>query len=68
MPNGFLRGAITGATGTTALDATTYLDVAVRGRGTSTAPKDLVEAAAGSAGVAIPRTGDKRGNLPTDDT
>ncbi|MBO1765542.1 hypothetical protein [Allobranchiibius sp. GilTou38] len=68
MPNGFLRGAITGATGTTALDATTYVDMAVRGRGTSSAPEDLVEAAAGSAGVAIPGTGDERDNRLTDDT
>ncbi|NYJ73086.1 hypothetical protein [Allobranchiibius huperziae] len=62
MTNGFLRGAIAGAAGTTALNATTYLDMAVRGRGTSSAPEDLMEAAAGSAGVAIPGTGDQRAN------
>ncbi|MBO1754933.1 hypothetical protein [Allobranchiibius sp. CTAmp26] len=62
MTNGFLRGTIAGAAGTTALNATTYLDMAVRGRGTSSAPEDLVEAAAGSAGVAIPGTGDERDN------
>lgn len=62
MPNGFLRGAIAGAAGTTALNATTYLDMAVRGRGTSSAPNDLVEAAAGKAGVTIPGKGDDRAN------
>lgn len=62
MANGFLRGAIAGAAGTTALNATTYLDMAVRGRGTSSAPEDLVEAAAGRAGVAIPGTGEERAN------
>lgn len=30
MATGFLRGAIAGAAGTTALNATTYLDMAVR--------------------------------------
>ena len=42
MANGFLTGAIAGTAGTTALNATTYLDMAVRGRGTSSAPEDLV--------------------------
>jgi len=62
MANGFLLGAIAGAAGTTALNATTYLDMAVRGRGTSSAPEDLVEVTAGHAGVAIPGTGDRRAN------
>lgn len=62
MTNGFLRGAIAGAAGTTALNATTYLDMAVRGRGTSSAPEDLVEAAAGKVGVVIPGTGAERVN------
>ena len=32
MALGFLRGAAAGAVGTTALNAATYLDTAVRGR------------------------------------
>ncbi|WP_375492447.1 hypothetical protein [uncultured Jatrophihabitans sp.] len=59
---GFLRGAAAGAAGTTALNATTYLDMAIRGRSTSSAPQDLVEAAAGKAGVDIPGEGDARDN------
>ena len=62
MANGFLTGAIAGTAGTTALNATTYLDMAVRGRGTSSAPEDLVWAAVGKAGAAIPGTGDERAN------
>lgn len=62
MTRGFLRGAAAGAAGTTALNATTYLDMTIRGRGTSSAPEDLVEAAAGKAGVDIPGQGDERDN------
>ncbi|NHA69991.1 hypothetical protein [Phycicoccus flavus] len=57
-----LRGAIAGAAGTTALNAATYLDMAVRGRGTSSAPQDTVEAMADKAGVDVPGEGDTRDN------
>lgn len=60
--SGFLRGALAGAAGTTALNAVTYLDMAVRGRGTSDTPERLVERAAGAAGVSIPGDGDERDN------
>ncbi|WP_375483519.1 hypothetical protein [uncultured Jatrophihabitans sp.] len=59
---GFLRGAAAGAAGTTALNATTYLDMAIRGRSTSSAPQDLVKIAADKAGVDIPGDGDERDN------
>jgi hypothetical protein len=62
MTPGFLCGAAAGAAGTTALNAATYLDMAVRGRGSSSAPQDLVEAAADRAGVTIPGQGDERDN------
>jgi hypothetical protein len=62
MALGFLRGAAAGAAGSTALNAATYLDMAIRGRGTSSAPEDLVEAAASRADVKIPGTGDVRDN------
>jgi hypothetical protein len=38
-----LRGAAAGAAGTTALDAVTYLDMAIRGRGASSTPERTVE-------------------------
>ncbi|WP_375482675.1 hypothetical protein [uncultured Jatrophihabitans sp.] len=60
--NGLLRGAAAGAAGTTALNATTYLDMAIRGRGTSSAPEDLVEKGAGKAGLPIPGDGEERDN------
>jgi hypothetical protein len=39
-----LLGAAAGAAGTTALNTVTYLDMAVRGRPTSSTPEDIVEA------------------------
>jgi hypothetical protein len=62
MALGLLRGAVAGAAGTTALNAATYLDMAVRGRASSSAPQDLVEAVAGRADVEIPGKGDERDN------
>jgi hypothetical protein len=49
-----LRGAAAGAAGTTALDAVTYLDMVVRGRGTSSTPERTVQTLADTAHVAIP--------------
>jgi hypothetical protein len=57
-----LRGAAAGAAGTAALDAVTYLDMAVRGRGSSSTPEQTVEKLAGSAGVTIPGEGEQRAN------
>jgi hypothetical protein len=62
MAMGFLRGAAAGAAGTTALNAATYLDMAVRGRASSSAPQDLVEAVADRADVEIPGHDDERAN------
>lgn len=53
--NGLLRGAAAGAAGTTALNAVTTLDVAVRGRPASDAPEQVVAALADRAGVEVPR-------------
>jgi hypothetical protein len=47
-------GALAGAAGTTALNAVTYLDMAVRGRGSSSTPERTVETMAERAGVGIP--------------
>ena len=57
-----LRGAAAGAAGTTALNAVTYLDMAVRGRPSSSTPEDTVEKLAGRAHVQIPGDQQKRAN------
>jgi hypothetical protein len=49
-----VRGAAAGAAGTAALDAVTYLDMAVRGRPASSTPEDTVEKVASAAGVRVP--------------
>jgi hypothetical protein len=48
-------GALAGAAGTTALNAVTYLDMAVRGRPASSTPERTVERAAERVGVPLPR-------------
>ena len=62
MNLGLLAGAAAGAAGTTALDAATYLDMAVRGRGASDTPQQTVETLAERTGIAIPGEGDTRSN------
>ena len=59
---GVLNGVIAGAAGTTALNAATYLDMAARGRSTSTAPEDTVEKLAEKASVRIPGDQETREN------
>ena len=49
-----VRGLVAGAAGTTALYATTYLDMAVRGRPSSDTPKRTVERMAELAHVQLP--------------
>src|SRR3712207_2114417 len=57
-----LRGAAAGAAASTALNAVTYVDMAVRGRGASSTPETTVERLAEKAHVAIPGEGDVRDN------
>jgi hypothetical protein len=57
-----LRGAAAGAAGTTALNAVAYLDIAVRGRPTSSTPENTVEKLAEQAHVSIPGAGQTRQN------
>src|SRR4051794_29972382 len=57
-----LRGAAAGAAATTALNAVTYLDMAVRGRGTSSTPEQTVEKLAAKAHVDIPGDEEHRQN------
>jgi len=59
---GLLSGAAAGAAGTTALDVITYLDIAVRGRPTSTTPERTVEAMARLFGLTVPGSGDVLAN------
>jgi hypothetical protein len=57
-----LRGAAAGAAATTALNAVTYLDMAVRGRGTSSTPVQTVQTLADKAHVRIPGDDETRRN------
>lgn len=57
-----LRGAAAGAAGTAALNAVTYLDMAVRGRPSSSTPQKTVEAVAEKAHVGIPGDAATRAN------
>lgn len=57
-----LLGAAAGAAGTTALNAVTYLDMAIRGRPTSSAPEDTVEALAATVHARVPGDDDTRRN------
>jgi hypothetical protein len=62
MTSGPVRGALAGAAGYAALNATTYIDMAIRGRPTSDSAEQLVEQAAEKANVSIPGDGEKRSN------
>jgi hypothetical protein len=62
MLKGIFRGAAAGAAGTTALNAATYLDMAIRARPASNTPEQAVEKAAESTGVSIPGSGAEREN------
>jgi hypothetical protein len=57
-----LRGAAAGAAGTTALNAVTYLDMALRGRPASGTPAQTVQELADRAHVDIPGEGSTRNN------
>jgi len=57
-----LRGAAAGAAGTTALNAVTYLDMAVRGRPASSTPSETVERITAQVHLEIPGTGESRAN------
>lgn len=59
---GLLSGAVAGAAGTTTLNVITYLDIAVRGRPTSTTPERTVDALARLFHLTVPGTGDVLAN------
>jgi hypothetical protein len=58
MANNLIRGALAGAAGTTALNAATYLDMALRGRPGSSTPEDTVGKVEDLTGTAL--SGDGR--------
>jgi hypothetical protein len=62
MGLGILAGAAAGAAGTAALNAATYLDMTIRGRGASDTPQRTVDKLAGSA---VPGDGETRDNRLT---
>jgi hypothetical protein len=62
MGTGLWAGAAAGAAGTAALNAATYLDMTVRGRGTSNTPEQTVEAIEDRLPMSIPGSDDKRDN------
>lgn len=55
-----LRGAVAGAAATTALNAATHVDMALRGRPASSTPERTVERAAATLGVALPGDEEQR--------
>jgi hypothetical protein len=62
MMRGLFRGAAAGAAGTTALNAVTYADMALRGRPASGTPERSIETLAGAVGLRVPGVGDTRRN------
>jgi hypothetical protein len=62
MGAGILTGAAAGAAGTAALNAMTYIDMTVRGRGTSSTPEQTVEAIEDRLPVSVPGEGETRDN------
>ena len=62
MRTGILAGMVGGAAGTAALNAATYLDMAVRGRPSSSTPEETVEAIEERLPVSVPGEGETREN------
>ncbi len=62
MFRALLRGAAAGAAGTTALNAVTYLDMAVRARPASSTPQQSVEVMAQKLGHPVPGEGARHEN------
>ena len=57
-----VKGAAAGAAGTTALNAVTYLDMAVRGRPASSTPEETVEKLAHTVHTEVPGDEETRSN------
>lgn len=65
-PDGMMRkviaGAAAGAAGTTALNAATYTDMVLRGRGGSSTPEETVERLSDATDIPVPGEGEMRNN------
>lgn len=57
-----MRGALAGAAGSTALNAVTYLDMALRGRPASSTPEDTIDRLSAAVGVPVPGNDQHRPN------
>lgn len=62
MASGILAGAAAGAAGTAALNAATYVDMVLRGRGSSSTPEQSVQAIEDQLPVSVPGEGETRNN------
>jgi hypothetical protein len=62
LTTGLLAGAAAGAAGTTALNATTYLDMVLRGRPASSTPEQTVEKLSSRSHLNIPGNEETRAN------
>src|SRR5580693_9675460 len=62
LTRGLLAGAAAGAAGTTALNAVTYLDMALRGRPASDSPEETVDKLSEATGVSVPGDEQTRAN------
>jgi hypothetical protein len=62
LTRGLLRGAAAGAAGITALNAVTYLDMALRARPASDLPQQAVDELARRGGHPVPGTDEQRQN------
>lgn len=62
MIQSMVRGGVAGAAGTTVLNAVTYADMALRGRGSSDASAQVVDRIARGAGHPVPGSGSSRDN------
>lgn len=62
VTRGLLAGAAAGAAGTTALNLVTYLDMVMRGRGSSSTPQDTVEQLSERTHVPVPGDDETRDN------
>jgi hypothetical protein len=62
MIGDLLRGAAAGAAGTAALNAATYVDMVIQGRGASSTPEQAIEAVSDRLGIDIPGEGETRDN------
>ncbi|MEW2318383.1 hypothetical protein [Streptomyces bauhiniae] len=62
MIHSILRGGAAGAAGTTALNATTYADMALRGRSASDVPAEAADKLVEDVGLHVGGTGEQRSN------